>query len=126
MTAHQVLGVQPFATQPEIQVAYRRLAKKYHPDQPGGDQAKFVLLGEAYQALKEGRTVLQSLMSPQERATAKAVAERALKFVKQQQEIVEARVKTWDPVSAAEIIRQMREPLAKERARLEAELAGLG
>ena len=44
---YKVLGVSPGATDEEITKAYRRLAKKYHPDLNPGDagaQARIILL----------------------------------------------------------------------------------
>ncbi|MEK7464380.1 MAG: DnaJ C-terminal domain-containing protein [Patescibacteria group bacterium] len=46
-----ILGVQKGATEEEIKKAYRRLAHKYHPDKPGGDEKKFKEINEAYQIL---------------------------------------------------------------------------
>ncbi len=53
---YEVLSVSRNATQDEIKSAYRRLAKKYHPDVSGGSKAaeeKFKELAEAYEVLSE-------------------------------------------------------------------------
>jgi curved DNA-binding protein len=53
-----VLGVERAATQDEIKQAYRKLARKYHPDvskEPNAE-AKFKELGEAYKVLKDPET----------------------------------------------------------------------
>lgn len=50
-----VMGVQPEASAEEIKRAYRRLARKYHPDvskEPDAE-ARFKELGEAYEVLKD-------------------------------------------------------------------------
>lgn len=52
---YQMLGVSKGASQDEIQKAYRKLARKYHPDinqTPEGEE-KFKALGEAYEVLKD-------------------------------------------------------------------------
>lgn len=51
---YAALGVSKTATQDEIKKAYRKLARKYHPDQNPGDRAaeeKFKEVSEAYQVL---------------------------------------------------------------------------
>ncbi|WP_428264699.1 DnaJ domain-containing protein [Haliangium sp.] len=51
---YKVLGVKPDASPEEIKRAYRKLAKKYHPDSTGGDKAKesrFKQVGQAYDVL---------------------------------------------------------------------------
>ena len=47
---HKVLGVSPNATQDEIKKAYRRLAKKYHPDLNPGDENAANKMNEINQA----------------------------------------------------------------------------
>lgn len=54
MNPHDVLGIQPDATQEEIKAAYRKLAKKYHPDLNKDDpsaSAKFHEVQTAYDML---------------------------------------------------------------------------
>lgn len=51
---YEQLGVARNASMQEIRQAYRRLAKKYHPDVNGGDPqagARFKLIVEAYETL---------------------------------------------------------------------------
>jgi molecular chaperone DnaJ len=55
---YQTLGVKRTATQDEIRKAYRRLARKYHPDVNPGDKAaeeKFKQLSEAYDVLSDAK-----------------------------------------------------------------------
>ena len=53
---YKVLGVSKSATADEIKKAYRKLARKYHPDanlnKPGAEE-KFKGIGEAYEVLKD-------------------------------------------------------------------------
>lgn len=54
---YQVLGVSPSASEKEITRAYRKLAKKYHPDlNPGDENAakKMSEINEAYELIKNG------------------------------------------------------------------------
>ena len=52
---YEIMGVKRDATQDEIKRAYRKLARKYHPDVSKDDNAeeKFKEVGEAYEALKD-------------------------------------------------------------------------
>ncbi|MCK5481774.1 MAG: DnaJ domain-containing protein [Gammaproteobacteria bacterium] len=52
---YKIMGVQREATQDEIKRAYRKLARKYHPDvsKEQDADARFKELGEAYEVLKD-------------------------------------------------------------------------
>jgi curved DNA-binding protein len=52
---YTIMGVSPNATQEEIKKAYRKLARKYHPDVSHATdaEAKFKELGEAHEVLKD-------------------------------------------------------------------------
>jgi curved DNA-binding protein len=52
---YQALGVEPNAGEAEIKTAYRRLARKYHPDvsKEAGAEEKFKAVNEAYEALRD-------------------------------------------------------------------------
>ncbi|HEX7916236.1 DnaJ domain-containing protein, partial [Rudaea sp.] len=52
---YDILGVKPGATEAEIKTAYRKLAKKYHPDvsKEAGAEEKFKSVNEAYEALRD-------------------------------------------------------------------------
>ncbi|HFQ91244.1 MAG TPA: J domain-containing protein, partial [Chromatiales bacterium] len=52
---YEIMGVPRDATQDEIKRAYRKLARKYHPDVSKDPDAerRFKELGEAYEVLKD-------------------------------------------------------------------------
>jgi DnaJ-domain-containing protein 1 len=49
---YDILGVRPGATQQEIDAAYRKKAKFFHPDAPGGSAAAMIELNMARDTLK--------------------------------------------------------------------------
>lgn len=51
---YAVLGVRPGATKEEVKKAYRVLARKHHPDAPGGSHEKFQEIQSAYDQVKSG------------------------------------------------------------------------
>jgi len=53
MNYYEILDVSKLATEKEIKKAYRKLAKKYHPDEQTGDQVKFNQVKEAYEILTD-------------------------------------------------------------------------
>ncbi len=52
---YEILGVEPSAGEAEIKTAYRRLARKFHPDvsKETGAEEKFKAINEAYEALRD-------------------------------------------------------------------------
>lgn len=52
---YTILGVEPGAGEAEIKTAYRRLARKYHPDvsKEKGAEERFKAINEAYEALRD-------------------------------------------------------------------------
>ncbi len=55
---YEVLGINKNATKDDIKTAYRRLAKKYHPDnKETGNEAKFKEVQEAYDILFDDQNV---------------------------------------------------------------------
>ena len=52
---YDTLGVEPGAGEAEIKTAYRRLARKFHPDvsKEEGAEEKFKAVNEAYEALRD-------------------------------------------------------------------------
>jgi len=62
---YKIMGVERSASQQDIKRAYRKLARKYHPDvsKEAGAEERFKALGEAYEVLKdpEKRTAYDQL-----------------------------------------------------------------
>lgn len=48
---YSILEVDRGASPEEIKKAYRKMAVKYHPDKPGGDEEKFKEVAAAYDRL---------------------------------------------------------------------------
>ena len=58
---YEVLGVDKNASEAEIKRAYRKVAKKYHPDMNPGDkeaEEKFKEAAEAYEVLSDPEMLL--------------------------------------------------------------------
>ena len=53
---YQILGVEPSSGDAEIKTAYRRMARKYHPDvsKEAGAEERFKAVNEAYGAPAAG------------------------------------------------------------------------
>jgi len=56
---YEILGVPHNASQEEIKAAFNRLAFKYHPDRPGGDEKKFKEINEAFSVLSDPKSRAQ-------------------------------------------------------------------
>lgn len=50
---YRVLGVRRDSTPAEVKAAHRRLAKRHHPDSPGGERLRFLAIQAAYQLLSD-------------------------------------------------------------------------
>lgn len=53
MDYYQTLGVPKNASPEELKKAYKKQSMQYHPDRPGGDEAKFKEINEAYSTLSD-------------------------------------------------------------------------
>ena len=65
---YEVLGISRSASEQEVTAAYRKLAKKYHPDLNPGDknaQKKMAEINVAYEEIKSGRAKYQDYSRPQ-------------------------------------------------------------
>ena len=62
---YDILGVDKSASQDDVKKAFRKLAHKYHPDKPDGDEEKFKEANAAYQVLgdEEKKAVLSVIES---------------------------------------------------------------
>ena len=52
---YHILGINRNAEDKDIKKAYRKLANKYHPDKPNGDEEKFKEVAEAYSVLSDSK-----------------------------------------------------------------------
>ena len=50
---YRALGVLRAASYADIKKAHRKLAKRFHPDAPKGDQKRFLVIQEAYRVLSD-------------------------------------------------------------------------
>lgn len=50
---YEVLGVSSLSSYEEIRSAYRKLCKKYHPDEEGGDAERFAEISKAWKVISE-------------------------------------------------------------------------
>lgn len=53
-SAYAVLGLRPGAPRADVDEAYRRLIKRYHPDRTGGDCGRAAEINRAYTMLRRG------------------------------------------------------------------------
>ena len=60
---YDLLGVKRDASEQEIKRAYRRLARKYHPDTKAGDKETFQVITEAYTLLTGGSVSKRALLA---------------------------------------------------------------
>ena len=48
---YDILNLTPDCTVKDIKDSYRKLAKEFHPDKPGGDEEMFELITQSYNTL---------------------------------------------------------------------------
>lgn len=53
--SYEILGVKKSSTPEEIKKAYKKLALKYHPDRPNGDEHKFKRIAQAYEVITQSK-----------------------------------------------------------------------
>lgn len=88
LSYYQELGVQPDASMDDIRNAYRRLAKKYHPDLNKGDAAseqRFKRISEAYRVLSDPTQRLDYHKKEEVRQKAKAATQKRKQTAKKQE-----------------------------------------
>lgn len=52
---YETLGINRSASKEDVKKAFRKLAAKFHPDRPGGDEARFKEVSEAYHVLSDDK-----------------------------------------------------------------------
>ena len=72
-------------TPDEIHRAFRRLARRHHPDMASGDSVKFKIINEAYQLLTTGRISKRLLLADDE-LVLKITGRRAAPLIDRQKE----------------------------------------
>ena len=81
---YQILGLTRGASQSDVRTAYRRLARRYHPDLNPGDanaSAKFQVLSQAYEHIQKAR----SKPSPRKAAKIGATLKSEIRYARRKQ-----------------------------------------
>jgi len=68
-----------------VHQAYRRLAKRYHPDHAGGNTQRFQILGEAYELLTQG-TISKRPMLADDRLVVRLIGRHVEPLIDKQKE----------------------------------------